>query len=90
MVNNDWVIQRLSDICNCTIQRPAIVETTALGAAFLAGLQCGVYDSLDQLAERWSADQAASPAIDTETRARLLNGWKRAVNATRSFSAQTE
>ncbi len=90
MVANDWVLQRLADLTGCHIQRPAVIETTALGAAYLAGLQCGIYSSLDELAQRWKVDHEATPKLDEGSRAQRLAGWYRAVRATQSFSAKDE
>lgn len=87
MVANDWVLQRLADITGCHIQRPAVIETTALGAAYLAGLQCGIYSSMDELAQRWRVDHEATPQMDATSRTRRLEGWHRAVRATQSFSS---
>lgn len=87
MVANDWILQRLADITACTIQRPAVIETTALGAAYLAGLQSGIYASKQELASRWVVDHEATPSLDEATRATRLSGWQRAVSSARSFSS---
>jgi glycerol kinase len=84
MVVNDWLVQRLSDTLACHCQRPAVTETTALGAAYLAGLQLGLYASLDEIADMWSEERSFMPAmseIDRETR---YHGWKKAVARVRS------
>ena len=82
MVVNDWLVQFLADQLGCEVDRPVIGETTALGAAYLAGLACGVYASLDDIARRWRRDRRFTPAIDEETRAALYRGWQDAVRRT--------
>jgi len=84
MVNNQWLVQFLADTVNLTVQRPKQTETTALGAAYLAGLQCGVYSSLDDLTKNWQQDAQFEPAIDDDTRVKLLSGWQDAVQRTRT------
>lgn len=83
MANNDFVMQRLADILNCNVLRPAITETTALGAAFVAGLQADLFDSLDTISQRWHLDQAFSPAKDNAWREQRYRGWLDAVRRTR-------
>ena len=63
MVVNDWLCQFLADILDRPVERPAVVETTALGAAYLAGLAAGVYGSLDAVAEAWRLDRRFEPAM---------------------------
>lgn len=87
MVANNWVMQRLADICNCEVERPEVIETTALGAALLAGIGCGHIDGLESLDGVWHSDLSCSPAMDADMRARLLAGWGRAVTSTRSFTS---
>ncbi|WP_430459747.1 glycerol kinase GlpK [Thalassolituus sp. LLYu03] len=84
MVANHWLVQFLTDILGVDIARPKVTETTALGAAFLAGLQCGVYDDLSQLEALWQHDQAYRPALADEQRERLYKGWLSAVERVRS------
>ncbi|MEM6850200.1 MAG: glycerol kinase GlpK [Pseudomonadota bacterium] len=81
MVANNWMCQFLADILAMPVDRPEIMETTALGAAYLAGLQAGVYASTDQIADRWRREARFAPAMEEETRARLTQGWDRAVKA---------
>lgn len=78
MVANNWLIQFLADILDCQVDRPRVLETTALGAAYLAGLQLGVYQSLDQLSKTWVADQTFSPVMASDARATNLKGWSEA------------
>jgi glycerol kinase len=84
MVANDWVIQYLADILGISVERPMVIETTAIGAAFLAGLQVGVFDSLDDIASRWQRDCVCEPAMDDADRDRLYAGWQDAVRRIRS------
>ncbi len=84
MVANNWLLQFLSDIIDIAVERPQVTETTALGAACLAGLQQGIFDSLDDIASRWHRQARFEPAMDHERRRRLLAGWDRAVARVRS------
>ena len=84
MVNNNWMTQFLADTLDITVDRPKQTETTALGAAYLAGLQAGIYSSLDDLVSNWQTDRVFKPAMDAETRTDLLNGWADAVRRTQS------
>ncbi len=84
MVGNDWMIQFLADILGIPVDRPVVTETTALGAAYLAGLHAGVYGSLDELTTHWQREARFEPAMPVETRDRLVDGWNRAVERTRT------
>jgi glycerol kinase len=84
MVVNDWLSQSLADLLQIPVVRPETVETTALGAAFLAGLTVGVYDSLDDIASRWRAQRRFEPAMEQARVDRLLAGWRDAVARVRS------
>jgi len=79
MVANDWLMHFLADILGATVDRPKITETTALGAAYLAGLKAGVFDSLDELSELWSLDQSFKPRIPKDERDQLYAAWQDAV-----------
>ncbi|MCK5575293.1 MAG: glycerol kinase, partial [Sphingomonadales bacterium] len=70
------------DILNTTIDRPTVTETTAMGAAFLAGLSAGVYSSLDDVNTFWCLDQTFKPNMDDTTRTQYLSGWDNAVERT--------
>ena len=82
MAANGWLCQFLADILRLPVQRPANLETTALGAAFLAGLATGVWSSLPQIASSWSARDCFEPRMRDGERQTLLNGWKSALRAT--------
>lgn len=79
MVHNSWMVQHLSNVLDIPVDRPKVLETTALGAAYLAGLQAGLYDSLDDVRANWQRDKHFEPQMDSETRKTLLAGWSTAV-----------
>ncbi len=84
MVRNNWLAQFLADILGITVQRPRQTETTALGAAYLAGLQCGVYDSFEELSQNWQQEAEFTPTLKASARDTLIAGWRDAVNRVRS------
>ncbi len=79
MVASDWTMQRLADLLAAPVDRPQILETTVLGAAYLAGLAAGVYPGFDQFSGSWRLERRFTPQMDDTTRARKLAGWKDAV-----------
>tara|TARA_Y100000996_G_scaffold354837_1_gene295179 strand:- start:87 stop:617 length:531 start_codon:yes stop_codon:yes gene_type:complete len=79
MVMNNWFAQYLADIINIKILRPKVHETTALGAAFMAGLSIGVYKSLNDISKKWALDKKFSPKIKNKFRKRMLQGWNKAI-----------
>jgi glycerol kinase len=84
MVVNDWLCQYLADILARPVERPEIIETTALGVAYLAGLATGVYGSMDQVARAWRCQRRFEPAMDERARAERLAGWEQAVQRVRT------
>lgn len=84
MVANDWFLQFLADILNTPIERPDNVESTVLGAAFLAAYAAGFISSAEQLADYWNLDQRFEPAMEAVQRESLLAGWHRAVARVRT------
>jgi glycerol kinase len=80
MTASDWTMQRLADLLDAPVDRPVIQETTALGAAYLAGLSAGVFPEPSRFADNWRLERRFKPAMSAETRARKLQGWKRAVD----------
>ncbi len=82
MVANDWLMQFLADIIGLPVERPKVLETTALGAAYLAGLQAGIYQDTEEITERWRLDARFQPAIAPELRSRNLAGWSDALRRT--------
>jgi glycerol kinase len=79
MAANNWLLQFLSNTLDVTVQRSAGLETTALGAAFLAGLQAGVYQSLEEISHLWQMSAAFTPNLPEPQRAVLYQGWQKAV-----------
>ena len=82
MVANNWFAQFLSDIINLNVIRPKILETTALGVAFLAGYQIGEFKSLNEIQIKWKKDRVFSPKLNKSLRNNLLQGWKQAIRKT--------
>jgi glycerol kinase len=79
MANSNWTMQRLADLLGGTVDRPQIKETTALGAAYLAGLHAGFFPEPDRFADHWRLEQRFVPRMDAKTRERKLAGWSTAV-----------
>ena len=79
MVHNNTLMQFQADILGVPVVRPVVAETTALGAAYAAGLAVGYWRGLDDLRRNWQVDRTWAPAMADETRAKLYRGWKRAV-----------
>ena len=82
MTGNAWLLQTLADIVGVTVERPRNTETTALGAAYLAGLQAGVFPSVGDIGERWARDAEFTPRMPESARERLVRGWESAVART--------
>jgi glycerol kinase len=84
MVENNWVTQHLADILQLPVDRPRIIETTALGVAYLAGLRAGIFAELDDVAAKWQLERRFEPAMQPEVAAELYKGWQNAVARVRS------
>ena len=84
MVVSDWTMQRLADILAAPVDRPTIAETTALGAAWLAGSATGVWPDQDAFAASWQRDRRFEPQLDAAERTRCLDAWHDAVRRTLS------
>ena len=82
MVKNNWFSQFLSDVLNIKVHRSKIDETTALGAAFMAGLQIGVFKSLNDISKRWKSNRKFIPKMKSSERLNLLKGWSQAIRRT--------
>jgi glycerol kinase len=82
---NDALMQFQADLLQCDVVRPGITETTALGAAYLAGLATGYWKDQEEIKEQWKLDRRFTPAENTNREA-LLKGWKRAVSATKHWA----
>ena len=79
MVANEWFLQFLADILDIPVERPKNVESTVLGAAYLAGIQSGAINSLEEIAANWQRDAVFEPVMTSDRRQNLLNGWSSAV-----------
>jgi glycerol kinase len=84
MVRNDWFCQRLADLTGLPVERPAMTETTALGAAYLAGLGVGLFQSFMDIASAWALERRFEPALSDRVRDTLYDGWQGAVQRIRS------
>lgn len=84
MASNNYVTQKLADLLNCEVQRPVITETTALGAAYIAGLYAGVFSSIEEITGKWQLDQVFKPEKNDEWRVTRYEGWKAAIEKTRT------
>ena len=80
MVHNSWMVQHLSSVLNIPVDRPKVLETTALGAAYLVGLQAGLYKTLQDVQKHWQGEKHFEPEMDEKTRDGLLKGWNKAVS----------
>jgi glycerol kinase len=85
MVVNDFLMQFQSDIIDRPVERPAVPETTALGAAYLAGLAVGFWNDQEEITRNWKLNRRFEPAMDNETRNELYRNWKRAVERSRGW-----
>ncbi len=82
MAANDWLCQFLADILQAPVERPSGVETTALGAAFLAGLATGVWPDLEALSATWALERRFQPRMEQGQRSVMVAGWRDAVRRT--------
>jgi glycerol kinase len=87
---NDWLLEFQAHLLEVPVRRPALVETTALGAAGLAGLEAGVWTGADQFDEAFGEAAVFRPETRQEEREGLLSGWRRAVRAARAWSSDPE
>jgi len=85
---NNLLMQCQADLLNCKVIRPEVVETTALGAAYLAGLAVGYWKDLDDIRQQWQAERVFTPDNNEEKAQKQLAGWKRAVAAAQSWSVE--
>ncbi len=84
MTASDWTMQFLADITGARVDRPTILETTALGAAWLAGQRAGVYPAMEEFEKTWALERSFAPEMSAGTRLTRYSAWKRAVAATLS------
>ena len=87
---SNLLLQFQADVLDVLVQRPKIVETTALGAAYLAGLAAGVWNDLKDVESHRQIDREFEPAMDDGTRTRLVKGWTKAVKRTRNWAVEDE
>lgn len=80
MVANNWFLQFLADLLDVPVERPQVTETTALGAAYLAGVQLGLFESLADIRNHWQRDALFTPRLSQAERNDLLRGWEKAVS----------
>ncbi|MEI3798759.1 MULTISPECIES: glycerol kinase GlpK [Chitinophaga] len=85
---NNLLMQFQADILQTKVVRPGITETTALGAAYLAGLATGYWQNLEEIASQWKMEKCFSPKLEQEQRQQWINGWNRAVNAAKAWAHQ--
>lgn len=84
-VANDFLMQFQADILGVPVQRPAVTETTALGAAYLAGIAVGYWDSQDEIQKKWRIEKTFEPQMGEDERESMYAGWKRAVERSRAW-----
>ena len=84
LTKNDWAMQFLSDILSIPVERPTITETTALGAAYLTGLQAGLYKDANEIAKKWQKGSTFQPSMTEEMRNTCYNGWQDSIRRTRA------
>ena len=82
---NNFLMQFQADILGCPVDRPSIVETTAMGASYLAGLAVGFWKDQDEVAAAWKLDRTFEPMMDADTRAKLYKGWTKAVDRAKGW-----
>ena len=83
---NDFLMQFQADILGCEVKRPVCIETTSLGAAYLAGLATGYWESKEDVIKNWQVEKTFTPDMDDKKREELLTGWKKAVSCVRGWA----
>lgn len=86
---NNFLMQFQSDILGCGVKRPQCIETTSLGAAYLAGLATGYWENKEDVLENWQVDRIFEPDMNEEKKGELLSGWKKAVNCVRGWAKES-
>lgn len=84
--NNNFLMQFQADVLNCVVNRPVCIETTSLGAAYLAGLATGYWKNKEDVVDNWQSDRKFEPAMAQDKRSELLKGWKKAVERVRDWA----
>lgn len=85
-MKNEFLMQFQSDLLNVPVERSVVNETTALGAAYLAGLAVGFWSNKEEIENQWAVDRLFEPVMEDNIRNELYQGWKRAVKATQAFT----
>ena len=85
---NNYLLQTQADLTGVQVDRPSCVETTAMGAAYLAGLAVGFWKNKDEIARNWKADRSFCPGIEQEQRNRMLKGWQKAVRCSYGWAME--
>ena len=85
---NNFLMQFQADIAGCSVYRPKCIETTALGAAYLAGLAVGYWESLEDVKQNQGIDRVFVPAMEKEKRTELLHGWRKAVKCAQVWAEE--
>ena len=85
---NNYLMQTMADISSLPVKRPCCVETTALGAAYLAGLAVGYWKSTEDVLQNWAVDRKFTPAITEAERAARLKGWNKAVRCSYGWAKE--
>lgn len=83
---NNFLLQTQANLSNAPVRRPQCVESTAMGAAYLAGLAVGYWKNLEEIRQNWAIDRTFAPEMDSKTREEMLEGWKKAVKCAEGFS----
>jgi glycerol kinase len=87
-VKNNFLMQFQSDILGTTVLRPEVTETTALGAAYLAGLAVGFWKDKEEISSKWRLDREFNPELEEEKKEKLYKGWKKAVSRALSWEEE--
>ena len=87
-IANNFLMQFQADIIDAPVHRPQCVETTAMGAAYLAGLAVGYWNSKEDVIANWAIDKVFEPQMDADTREKLLKGWKKAVKCSYGWAKE--
>jgi len=85
---NNLMMQFQADILDKPVVRPKVTETTALGAAYLAGLAVGFWENIDEINEKWQVDKTFEPNMEQNERENLLNNWHRAVERAKKWATE--
>ena len=87
---NNYLMQTMADLSGLPVMRPCCVETTALGAAYLAGLAVGYWSSTDEVIRNWAVDRTFAPQITEQERAKRIKGWNKAVRCSYHWAEDEE